>query len=766
MWGSFVVLCAAVPGAGAADLPEGSSVAKHGDPFGARLDAAIDQTGRPAPALVLSFPPNTPSEPGQFVAVSVPAMIPEEGPLRLELGLADSFAGPTAGYHFVSVSIGDEKLFERDVAGGTAVLETIALDLRAAGVLSETTVTFRLEDRKAVSNFPVEVSFVAPRLITGAGVRDLLPPPVIEAAEPLPPDPPIPSLPIAGEEWTRSARILQPWNATQWEAVVNAADRAPWLADEFGFNAVIMLPSDAHNAISAEDRRITDEQFKAALSAFRQAGFRIILYTSIHHCGHAPEWQDGRLAREHPEWSQRGPEGKPVTVYGSDWLCPSTGALDYTLEYTRGLVERYAPDGVMLDNNEFYWTSSGLTCYCASCQEAFRAYLKQRFGDTALGVEADECEIPTEPGPLYNLWLHWRNRVWGRANERFRAGLRRTKPDLVVLANTQYMFSGPTLATDLQYAHEDAVLSESKGMSLHRMVAKLLLGQALAARRPLWNYLGTFERGDFSRLVPPEKVSMDISTAFATGARPWIVYYGFTEEPDANREALRCMGSTLQWHIENDHTTAGPQPYAPVLSLVSLASRNSRSGPLLPASLTPLRRQGIPVGLIEERAISREALADARVLLIESASCLTTRAARTIADWVRQGGHLFAAPSAGAYDEIGRLRARPALAAALGVGSIGPGPAAVGRGSVAALPELQQPEDLPDVLVEHQFHVEPAADVEFLPYVTHSGELLVYVCAEGPLPGQLRVLAPGGLKGRAVICSPDSETPHTVPLAR
>jgi hypothetical protein len=766
MWGSFVMLCAAVPGVKAADLPDGFSLAKQGDPFGARLDAVIDRTGRPAPALVLSFPRNTASEPGQFVAVSVPVTIPEEGLARLELSLADSFTGPTAGYHFALGLAGNRMLVERDVAGGGLGAEQLTFDLRAVGASGETTVTFRLEDRKAVSNFPVEVSFVAPRLITAAGARSLLPPPVIEAAEPLPADPPIPSLPIAGEEWTRSARILQPWNATQWEAVVNAAERAPWLAGEFGFNAVIMLPSDAHNAISKEDRRITDEEFRAALSAFRQAGFRIILYTSIHHCGHAPEWQEGRLAREHPEWSQRGPEGEPVTVYGNNWLCPSTGALDYTLEYTRGLVERYAPDGVMLDNNEFYWTPSGLTCYCASCQEAFRAYLKQRFGDTALGVEAAECEIPTEPGPLYNLWLHWRNRVWGQANERFRAGLRRTKPGLVVLANTQYMFSGPTLATDLQYVHEDAVLSESKGMSLHRMVAKLLLGQALSAGRPLWNYLGTFERGDFSRLVPPEKVSMDISTAFATGARPWIVYYGFTEEPDANREALRRMASTLWWHIENDHTAAGLQPYAPVLSLVSLASRNSRSDPLLPAHLTVLRGQGVPARLIEERALSRQALADARVLLIESASCLTTRAARTIADWVRQGGHLFAAPGAGAYDEIGRLRARPVLAEALGVGSIGPEPVAVGRGSAAALPELQQAEGLPDALIEHQFHVEPAADVEFLPYVTQSGDLLVYVCAESALPDDLRVSAPGGRKGTAVICSPDRDTPHTVPLAR
>jgi hypothetical protein len=86
---------------------------------------------------------------------------------------------------------------------------------------------------------------------------------------------------------------------------------------------------------------------------------------------------------------------------------------------------------------------------------------------------------------LHNLWLHWRNRVWAEATERFRVALRKDKPDIVVLANTQYLYRSPDLATDLQYAHQDAVLSESRGLSTDRMVDKLLLGQALARDRPL-----------------------------------------------------------------------------------------------------------------------------------------------------------------------------------------------------------------------------------------------------------------------------------------
>ena len=63
------------------------------------------------------------------------------------------------------------------------------------------------------------------------------------------------------------------------------------------------------------------------------------------------------------------------------------------------------------------------------------------------------------------------------------------------------------------------------------MIDKLLLGKALAKDRPLRNYLGTFQN-ELTLLVPPAEVAMNVSTAFAAGARPWVVYYGFYEHPN------------------------------------------------------------------------------------------------------------------------------------------------------------------------------------------------------------------------------------------
>jgi hypothetical protein len=746
-------------------LPDGWTLRRQGEPFGARVDAVIDDGGRPVSAIVLSFPANTVSEPGWFVAAATRLAVPAEGSARLLLAVTDSFDGPTSGYHYVSVTVNGQTALETDVAG-PAEPRKLDIDLRALSGTGEVAIEFRLAERKAVSNFPIAVRFEGLRLVTADGARDLLPPPDARDWPPLPPDPPISGPPLVGEDWTRTACILQPWGASEWEIVTHARERVPWLAREFGFNAVIMLPPEAHNTITPEGQHLTREQFAEALRIFREAGFRFILYTAVMHCGHAPQWMDGTLAREHPEWSQRGPQGETVSVYGQDWLCPSTGALDYTIAYTRKLVELYQPDAVMLDNNEFFPTPSGLTCYCDGCQAAFRRYVRARFGDTAFGEPTSAVRIPTERGPLYALWLHWRNCAWAEANEAFRRDLARTRPGTVLLANTQYLYSGPALATDLQYEHEDAMLSESRSEHLRRMVPKLLLGQSISARRPLWNYLGTFRERDQTRLRPADEVAMNVSTAFATGARPWIVYYGFTEHPDdeANQQALGRMASTLRWHLAHDPARADLRPYAPVLALVSHTSRNVMDDELLPSHLAELRNQGIPVRLIEERHVSERSLRDARVLLIASASCLSRRAADAIARWVRTGGRLYATPVVGAFDEVGRLRKRSALLTALSVNELPAEPAPVGRGAVARLDAAGSSADLVNALRDFRFRTTPEAQVEFLPYVERTGDLLVYVCAEEALPSDLLVHAPAGLAGRAIICSTDSD-PTVVPVA-
>ena len=627
--------------------------------------------GRVEKGIVVRFPGNTWSEAGQHGLASCSAAVPAGQRVMLRFTMRDSFIGPTAGYHVLQAMIDDTLVWEADVAGGALAEQPVEIDVtdHVAGH-RQVRVSLGVGERKPVSNFPLEAAFSAVALVGDGDATTRLTEALDIRHEPLPPDPPLLTA-TPNTDWAAAARIVQPWGRTQHTAIVGHERWAPEFAGRLGFNAMIVLPPEAHNAIRP-GQPITEEQFEAAVAAYRSAGLKLILYSSIMHCGHAPIWQTGQLAKDRAEWSQRDREGNPIVVWGAEWLCPSTGALQYTLDYTEQIVRRWNADAVMLDNNEFMRTAAGLpTCYCDSCRKAFREYVGQRFGEDAtrrfFGVPPGEIETPAEPGDLFSLWIHWRNRVWAEAMEQFRQRLRKISPDMVLLANTQYQYSSWLLATDLQYTHEDAMLSESRGLTSRTMAAKMQLGRALAAGRPLWNYIGTFEEQDFTRLRPAPTVAGLLAASLAHGANPWIVFYGFAENPEENAASQQRIAETLQLHRRHEDAFARARPYARVVSLLSTRQRNYFSQPLLPAHLQSLRERRIPAETmrIDEFASRADTLPEGLTVVAEGLTCLTEAEAGALAGWVERGGTLLATADVGWYDEIGRLRNGSALWGAL-----------------------------------------------------------------------------------------------------
>ncbi|HZP80542.1 MAG TPA: alpha-amylase family protein [Chthonomonadaceae bacterium] len=579
---------------------------------------------------------------------------------------------------------------------------------------------------------------------TGARARTEEPPALLPLDLPLPAQPPL------AARWLRQAIVLQPWGETQYAALTNVGDRPRRLREEFGFNALIVLPPAAHNAITEPPFHLTEAQFRTAIEAYKQAGYRLILYSGIMHCGHAPEWMRGQIGREHPDWSQRDPKGKPVMDYGAPWLCPNTGALDYTADYTLRIVKEYGADGVMLDNNEFFGTSDGWTCYCDACQRKFREYVTRRCGAEGVprlfGVAASDIKIPTQEGPLYALWLYWRNRVWAEANERFRARLRQSYPRLLFFANTQYEFGNAMLASDLQYEHEDVLLSESRGLTSWHMSEKMLLGQALAVGRPLWNYIGTFEESDFTQLRPQEVVGPIIAASLAHGARPWIVYYGFHDEQGDYR-ARKEMSDLLRWYAAHADLFSGSR-WATVGVVVSTRSRDIGKQNLIPAHLAALLRAGVPTAAIREEHLTPKALKRFRVLTLETAVCLDAETARTLADWVRAGGRLIAAPEAGTRDELGRPRPRSVLWQALGLAAPPVGETTVGRGRVVSAGADAFASRVADWEAADRFQFRPEAPVEVVAYRSPS-RVRLHLVRHGPVSGPVVLALPPALRGRA-----------------
>ena len=180
-------------------------------------------------------------------------------------------------------------------------------------------------------------------------------------------------------KWLREATILQPYGRSEYVALADPKDRPAKAREEFGFNAIIVQPPDSHNTVAAAGDRLTEEQFRNGVAAYRKAGYRVLLYTSVMALGLSPEFQSGKIAREHPDWQQKDPAGNPVLVWGVAWLCPNSGAREVALQRAIRITRKYHADGLMLDNNEFFFAAAGWTCHCENCQKGFRGYVRARF---------------------------------------------------------------------------------------------------------------------------------------------------------------------------------------------------------------------------------------------------------------------------------------------------------------------------------------------------------------------------------------------------
>ncbi|MBU0608292.1 MAG: hypothetical protein KKI08_10405, partial [Armatimonadetes bacterium] len=196
-----VVLIVQAGGAGAEPVVTGAFRAE-------RTVVLMPGTGPTTAAFELSYPAHTRSEPGQYAQWPLPADSPGAD-ATLIFHWADSFSGPTAGYHFLQVLVGDKAIWEQDIAGGDLQPQRVEIAL-AAGDLTPAgkplVLSFRLLEKKTVTNFPVRVQVVNPTLRVGARETLLLDRPPLPRAEPWPPEPPLPCLPVVGD-WTWQANI-------------------------------------------------------------------------------------------------------------------------------------------------------------------------------------------------------------------------------------------------------------------------------------------------------------------------------------------------------------------------------------------------------------------------------------------------------------------------------------------------------------------------------------------------------------------------------
>jgi len=118
---------------------------------------AILNDATPPPTSDLSYPWDTPSRAGDYIAATQSAKVLPGDRYEVRFLQRDDFGGPTAGYHFKQLVVGESVVWEEDVAGGSSGWRKVAVDVsEQVHGKSNVTLAFRLLDKKGVSNFGVQ----------------------------------------------------------------------------------------------------------------------------------------------------------------------------------------------------------------------------------------------------------------------------------------------------------------------------------------------------------------------------------------------------------------------------------------------------------------------------------------------------------------------------------------------------------------------------------------------------------------------------------
>jgi len=104
------------------------------------------------------YPWDAPSQAGDHGLLRQTVRVTDAEHAAVSFRFADDFDGPTAGYHFLQVRVGDEVVWEEDVAGPDDGEVTVDLSEQVAGE-DEVTLTVGVFDRKGVGNFGVIATF-------------------------------------------------------------------------------------------------------------------------------------------------------------------------------------------------------------------------------------------------------------------------------------------------------------------------------------------------------------------------------------------------------------------------------------------------------------------------------------------------------------------------------------------------------------------------------------------------------------------------------
>ena len=586
--------------------------------------------------------------------------LPENTPSIIRMHVSDTFSGKASGHIFAQVRQDQSILWRRDV--GELGTEAVVLKIPPVSQPGEHPVFLEGYVNRLVSNYAVEIAFWNIEVSTDDGQTflSLLPLGQSISNSPLPEVTAPTAEPRNIPGWLTESRALQPWGATQTELIRNAEKWAPILKNRFGFNTLVLAIPDGHRGMVRDQGELvlSEQEFEKALTLFRNFGFRIIFYASTGHCGHSANWHEDfgdpstKLPALHPDWLQTNSEGAAINRYGGRWLCPMTGALDYQIDYFKKSVQQWNPDGLMLDNHGFHYTSSTdlITSYSLGAAKAYSSFASARLG-------RDVTSVPLRDDADYPFWLAWRNFAMADVTEKFRSGMRKAKNDIIVSANVAFDYRYPALGNDWVARHLDAVVTENKTIAPADLVVKAAFGSTLSGGGiPQWAYLGTFDKKNVNLLRETAWIRDQFAAGIASEVLPWVVFYGFTEDSQ-NAASLDEIAIQMNFWAKMQEKQPWGEVLGSVVSVVSSRQRTFCGGSAIPSHIVRLAASGRPSRLILASDLPSAKLDTSVPLLLGGISSLTQAEVDAIIRFAKAGGLVIATHDSGWNDYFGRLQA-------------------------------------------------------------------------------------------------------------
>ena len=380
-------------------------------------------------------------------------------------------------------------------------------------------------------------------------------------------------------------------------------------------------------------------------------------------------------------WIQRDEQGGLRTWGGAYYRWTACVSCREFVDYLKRCIDiglsEVGLDGFHFDN------SYAQPCYCPRCQQAFRAWLTERFPEPRdrFGLASFESvrippyrEIGSVRDPVYQEWVRFRCHALAAVMEELNGHIKSQNPDAAILAN-------PAFPKDPACANARSVSPVLMGKSIDLMWAEngnfprfedgCVVSQIRAYK--IANACGyqiistTWLRGQAgSALALPhtrEQIELFVAEAAAFGGIPgtnWALRAAGGDRVINDDEQLRApLARGLGFLRDNEQFYAGAEPVAHVAVYYSAASFEldpTASNASIAGMEEVLIRHHIPYAVVFTP--HQERLSAYRLLIVANQRCMSQEEVEAIRGFVDRGGQLLVTGESGCYDE--HFRDRPA----------------------------------------------------------------------------------------------------------